>query len=69
MTGTVAGNTWTWKGTLIAGGKQYAMRGTDVICDDLKTDIYVFKIDPGVTKVEPFAPLIRASVEALTGSK
>jgi hypothetical protein len=43
-TGTVAGNTWTWKGTLIAGDKQYAMRGTDVISDDLKTDIYTVEV-------------------------
>jgi hypothetical protein len=60
-TGTVAGNTWTWKGTLITGGKQYAMRGTDVISVDLKTDIYTVEVsaDGGKTWATAFVSTSR----------
>jgi hypothetical protein len=42
--GTVSGNTWNWKGTGILGGKKYAVRGTDVLSQDLKTDKYTFEV-------------------------
>ncbi|HPB29418.1 MAG TPA: DUF1579 family protein [Acidobacteriota bacterium] len=38
---TVSGKTWSWKGTLIAGGKEYQMRGTDVLSADRMSDTYV----------------------------
>jgi hypothetical protein len=41
---TVSGNTWNWKGTVIAGGKQYQLRGTDVLSADFMSDTYTAEI-------------------------
>ncbi len=41
---TVNGNTWNWKGTTIQGGKRFAVRGTDVLSADFKTDKYTLEI-------------------------
>ncbi len=37
---TVSGNTWSLKGSVIAGGKQYQLRGADVLSADLMTDTF-----------------------------
>jgi len=41
---TPSGNTWSWKGIVIAGGKQYQMRGTDVLSADLMSDTFTAEI-------------------------
>ena len=41
---TVSGNTWSGKGSVIAGGKQYQWRGTDVLSGDLTVDTYTVEI-------------------------
>ena len=41
---TISGNTWSWKGSVIAGGKHYQIRGTDILSADLMSDIYTAEI-------------------------
>ena len=41
---TTSGNTWSSKGTVIAGGKQYQWRGTDVLSADLMSDTHTAEI-------------------------
>ena len=41
---TVSGNTWSGKGSVIADGKQYQWRGTDVLSGDLTVDTYTAEI-------------------------
>jgi hypothetical protein len=41
---TTSGNAWSWKGSVIAGGKQYQTRGTDVLSADLMSDTYTAEL-------------------------
>ena len=41
---TVSGNTWSVKGSVIAGGKQYQWRGADVLSGDLMADTFTAEI-------------------------